>query len=145
MPGTKVRKTEISPLQRDIAWLRAQLDERGDDQTLSDLDRLRTMVEQMRLDGRLDQSLEEFDLGRIRSMLKRLGTGFHLRNKAEQVHIVRVNRARAQAATRENPRPESLAEAVGILHRQGADLSEMISTIERLDIQPTLTAHPTES
>ena len=78
IPGTKVRKTEISPLQRDIAWLRAQLDEQGDAQTLADLDRLRTMVEQMRLDGRLDQSLEEFDLGRIRSMLKRLGTGFHL-------------------------------------------------------------------
>ena len=145
IPGTKVRKTEISPLQRDIAWLRAQLDEQGDAQTLADLDRLRTMVEQMRLDGRLDQSLEEFDLGRIRSMLKRLGTGFHLRNKAEQVHIVRVNRARAQAATRENPRPESLAEAVGILHRRGAVFSEVLSTIERLDIQPTLTAHPTES
>ena len=145
IPGTKVLKIESSPLQRDIIWLRERLDERGDGQTLEDLERLRMIVERMGREGCLDPALAEFDLVRFRAMLKRLGTGFHLRNKAEQVHIVRVNRTREQAATRENPRPDSLAEAVGILHLRGADLSEVLSTIDRLDIQPTLTAHPTES
>ncbi|MDG2022080.1 MAG: phosphoenolpyruvate carboxylase [Phycisphaerales bacterium] len=144
-PSTKIPRSDGSPLQRDISWLRERLDERGDDRTLEDLHRLGTIVERMREGGRLDPGLEEFDLGRIRAMLKRLGTGFHLRNKAEQVHIVRVNRDRERAATREAPRPESLAEAVGVLHARGADLSEVRATIDRLEIQPTLTAHPTES
>lgn len=144
-PETKIPETDGSPLQRDIGWLRERLVEQGDDGTLEDLARLGTIVDRMRRDGCPDPGLAEFDLGRIRAMLKRLGTGFHLRNKAEQVHIVRVNRDRERAATRENPRPESLAEAVGILHARGADLAEVRATIDRLEIQPTLTAHPTES
>lgn len=140
-PGTD----RIPPLQRDISWLRARLDEIQDGTALADVDRLRRIVERMRASGEADAELAEFELPSIRAMLKRLGTAFHLRNKAEQVHIVRVNRRRERVATRETPRPESIAEAVGILHAAGFDLEATLGTIDRLDIQPTLTAHPTES
>ena len=144
IPTTKI-EGDLSPLQRDIHWLRARLDEIQDGTARRDVDRLRTIVDRMRDTGASDGALAEFDLASIRAMLKRLGTAFHLRNKAEQVHIVRVNRRRERHATLETPRPESLAEAVGVLHAAGFDLDATLETIGRLDIQPTLTAHPTES
>ncbi|MHC4794303.1 MAG: phosphoenolpyruvate carboxylase, partial [Planctomycetota bacterium] len=144
IPTTKI-EGDLSPLQRDIHWLRARLDEIQDGTARRDVDRLRDIVDRMRDTGASDGALAEFDLASIRAMLKRLGTAFHLRNKAEQVHIVRVNRRRERHATLETPRPESLAEAVGVLHAAGFDLDATLETIGRLDIQPTLTAHPTES
>jgi phosphoenolpyruvate carboxylase len=144
IPTTKI-EGDLSPLQRDIHWLRARLDEIQDGTARRDVDRLRAIVDRMRDTGASDGALAEFDLASIRAMLKRLGTAFHLRNKAEQVHIVRVNRRRERHATLETPRPESLAEAVGVLHAAGFDLDATLETIGRLDIQPTLTAHPTES
>ncbi|NUM75818.1 phosphoenolpyruvate carboxylase [candidate division KSB1 bacterium] len=61
-------------------------------------------------------------------LLRAFTTFFHLVNKAEQREIVRINRERERRSTAAQPRTESLAEAVA-----------------RLDIQPTLTAHPTEA
>ena len=144
IPTTKI-EGDLSPLQRDIHWLRARLDEIQDGTARRDVDRLRGIVDRMRNTGAPDGALSGFDLASIRAMLKRLGTAFHLRNKAEQVHIVRVNRRRERHATIESPRPESLAEAIGVLHASGFDLDATLETIGRLDIQPTLTAHPTES
>jgi phosphoenolpyruvate carboxylase len=69
---------------------------------------------------------------------------FHLVNQAEQQEIVRINRERARRA-RETPRPESVDAAVAALKREGASLEEAVAMLSRLDIQPTLTAHPTEA
>lgn len=82
---------------------------------------------------------------------------FHLVNKAEQQEIIRINRRRARqsGADRlpviqdetdgEAPRPESIEKAIADLHDQGASLDEVLDVIGQLDIQPTLTAHPTEA
>jgi phosphoenolpyruvate carboxylase len=69
---------------------------------------------------------------------------FHLVNQAEQQEIIRINRERARKA-RETARPESVDAAVGALKQSGATLEEAVATLARLDIQPTLTAHPTEA
>ncbi|MBL0928188.1 MAG: phosphoenolpyruvate carboxylase, partial [Phycisphaerales bacterium] len=70
---------------------------------------------------------------------------FHLLNKGEQVSIIRVNRERARQATAERPRPESLPDALRRLREFGLDGAAVRRLIERLDVQPTLTAHPTEA
>ncbi len=70
---------------------------------------------------------------------------FHLVNQAEQQEIIRINRERAQQSTPEHPRPESIDEAILALKQQGRTLDEVLALLERLDIQPTLTAHPTEA
>ncbi|MDX9912271.1 MAG: phosphoenolpyruvate carboxylase [Phycisphaerales bacterium] len=70
---------------------------------------------------------------------------FHLLNKVEQVNIVRVNRERERRATPEHARPESIDDAMSRLHRAGASSADVASLVDALDIEPTLTAHPTEA
>ncbi len=82
------------------------------------------------------------DLG---SVLRYVAARFHLLNQAEQVNIIRVNRERAAAATREHPRPESIPEAMQRLARMGLSAADVRALVHRLDVQPTLTAHPTEA
>jgi phosphoenolpyruvate carboxylase len=70
---------------------------------------------------------------------------FHLVNKAEQLTIVDINRERERRATPTEPKPESIADAVVRLHRAGRSFDEVIELLGQIDIQPTLTAHPTEA
>lgn len=69
---------------------------------------------------------------------------FQLINLAEEIHRVRVNRIRSGEATVDEPRSESVAAAVKRLKDAGWKRHEARRFIEQLDIQPTLTAHPTE-
>lgn len=64
---------------------------------------------------------------------------FQLANLAEQKEIVRVNRERG------NGRRESIRDAVLTLKNQGKSAAEMQALLDRLEITPTLTAHPTEA
>jgi phosphoenolpyruvate carboxylase len=82
------------------------------------------------------------DLGEV---LRFVTARFHLLNTAEQVNIIRVNRRRAAAAKPDAPRPESLAEALLRLKQAGMDAAGVRALVQRLDVQPTLTAHPTEA
>ncbi len=77
--------------------------------------------------------------------VRTLTAGFHLVNKAEQIEIVRINRERAMTATAEAPRRESVAGAIRHLRDAGLDAGQALALVARLDIQPTLTAHPTEA
>lgn len=69
---------------------------------------------------------------------------FQLMNTAEQKEIVRVNRER-QAQAGGSARTESIAEAVTTLQRAGVGAADMQRLIDRLEVCPTLTAHPTEA
>jgi len=87
-------------------------------------------------------------------------TYFHLINQAEQQEIIRINRERARragpaewplgsgsknGAAEAQPRPGSLDAAVADLHDAGFSLEEVMNALSNLDVQPTLTAHPTEA
>lgn len=134
-----------APLATDIAWLNSRLDEVVAASPQHDVAKLRAVADQMLALGTLDSSLADLESAEIHAVLKLLTIRFHLRNKAEQVHIARVNRNRQRQATAEKPRPESLAEAIGTLARHGTPLQKVQETLAALDIRPTLTAHPTES
>jgi len=133
------------PLARDISWLHTRLDEAARERTLEDIETVRVIARRMLDTGTPDPALADLQPDRIDAMLKLLTIRFHLRNKAEQLHITRINRERELATSLEEPRSESLAEAIHALAGTGLPLSGVIRTLERLDIQPTLTAHPTES
>ncbi len=81
----------------------------------------------------------------LAAVLRTLTAYFHLVNKAEQIEIVRVNREREMAASADAPRGESMQEAVAGLRDRGLDVEQARAMVRRLDIQPTLTAHPTEA
>jgi phosphoenolpyruvate carboxylase len=78
-------------------------------------------------------------------ILRAFTTYFHLVNKAEQLEVARINRAREQTATADRPRAESIADAVHDLVAKGLDAAQVHGFLAKLDIQPTLTAHPTEA
>lgn len=79
------------------------------------------------------------------SMIRYLTVRFHLLNNAEKATIIRINREREFAASASSPRAESIAEGLQAIRRAGLGPSQAESLLARLDIQPTLTAHPTES
>ena len=92
---------------------------------------------------------------------------FHLINQAERQEIIRINRERARRASglldeeghpspllsrltelpspTQVPRKESLDEAISMLKKAGISYNGVRTLIEKMDIQPTFTAHPTEA
>lgn len=70
---------------------------------------------------------------------------FHLMNMGEQLSIARINHDRERTATHEAPRRESIAEAVALARAQSPDARSFAALLARVDVGPTLTAHPTEA
>lgn len=149
------RPDEREPLRRDVDYLATTLgnvlrDLEGD-ATFDLVERVRQLTKAAR--GRSGQSgdvhaittlLADLDLATAERLLRAFTVYFQLINLAEEIHRVRVNRQREAAATSETPRPQSLAAAVKALKDQGWSREEARAFIERLDVQLTLTAHPTE-
>lgn len=139
-------------LQRDIDWLYGLLDEVAPTTPTEAIAReaARAMTETSSTSSLREgadaaiASLSGASLEDIRAVLKRLTIRFHLRNKAEQHHIVRINRHRERQSTSDAPRAESIAYAVRELAEAGRGADEVRDLLGKLDIQPTLTAHPTE-
>lgn len=135
----------FSALDRDIAWLNARLDEVAPRAALARLEQVRALAAKQ-LGGSVDAAaFSTMSLEEMQGALKLLTAKFHLRNKAEQVQIMRINRQRERLATPDKPRPESLDEVVGGLARRGVARDQVMACLASLDIQPTLTAHPTEA
>src|SRR5690606_4422024 len=85
------------------------------------------------------------DLDTLVALLRAFTAFFHLVNQAEKQEIIAVNRQGARAGGAESARPESIGEVVRDLADAGASLADVEAVFARLDIQPTLTAHPTEA
>ena len=90
---------------------------------------------------RAAQVISGLSLGEIQHTVHAFTSFFHLVNQAEKQEILRINRDRS----REGVRPESIRDAVARLHSQGCSIDDLRRMVGRLDIQPTLTAHPTEA
>jgi phosphoenolpyruvate carboxylase len=79
------------------------------------------------------------------AMIRYLTVRFHLLNNAEKATIIRINREREFAVSAAAPRAESIAEGIRTVTGAGLSVGQTGALLARLDIQPTLTAHPTES
>ena len=80
---------------------------------------------------------------RAEQLIRAFSTYFQVVNIAERVHRIRRHRdyQRAGAA----PQPESLRDVLGRLKSDGVDRDTLIGWLQRLDIEPVFTAHPTEA
>src|SRR5690606_22650389 len=151
------RADEREPLRRDVDYLATTLgnvlrDFEGE-ATFALVERVRQLTKAAR--GRttgerppdvheITDLLAGLDLATAERLLRAFTVYFQLINLAEEIHRVRVNRRREAAATPESPRAQSVAAAVKALKDQGWSREEARAFIERLDVQLTLTAHPTE-
>lgn len=93
----------------------------------------------------LERRIENLDLDHLTWICRAFTAFFHLINEAERQEITRINREAERVETPEKPRSDSVLEAVFNLKQQGHSASELKAIISDLDIQPTLTAHPTEA
>lgn len=89
--------------------------------------------------------LAGMDLDALAGLIRVGAARFHLLNKAEQLNIIRVNRQREMDATGGPARPESIDQAMERLVSNGMGPADIAALLGRLDIGPTLTAHPTEA
>lgn len=94
---------------------------------------------------KLKEKIGNLSTETISSLLRYYTVYFHLINSLEQHEITRINRERAFKTTSESPRTESIAEAVYQLHEKGYSKEKALEVLSKLDIQPTITAHPTEA
>ena len=92
--------------------------------------------------------IHQLEHAQIAWLLRTFTAFFHLVNQAEQQEIIRINEERARAGGEEEaapPRADSIDAAVRTLREGGYALEDAVRLLGRLDIQPTLTAHPTEA
>ena len=159
----EVEGTGISvPLSEHVHLLGAMLGqairEQGGAERLERVESLRRLCKRAAAGG--DPGPREEAAERIRGLpleeilwlVRAFSAFFHLVNQAEKQEIVRINRERArEAAASGRPRTESIHEAVARLAGGGdpgastAGPDGLLRLLGRVDVQPTLTAHPTEA
>lgn len=88
-------------------------------------------------------AMSRLDTSTISTALECFTAHFRLANEAERIEIERVNRLRSMEGSAD--RPDSIAAAVQTLVQRGHGFDDIRDLLNRLDIQPTLTAHPTEA
>lgn len=93
----------------------------------------------------LRKTISSLSLDKITDLLRLTTIFFHLINSLEQHEIIRINRERAKNIDVEHPRPESIAELLSGFKKNGYSYEQSVELLKKLDIQPTITAHPTEA
>jgi phosphoenolpyruvate carboxylase len=78
------------------------------------------------------------DPANLRQLARAFTVLFQLANTAEQKEIVRVNRSRPE-------RRESISDAILALKNRGCTADDVRALLAKIEIAPTLTAHPTEA
>jgi phosphoenolpyruvate carboxylase len=156
------REQTPAPLRRDVRLLGDVLGqvlvEAEGPELLADVERLRRAAIELRGSAEPLAQLERvvgivagFDLDRAESVARAFTVYFQLVNLAEEHYRVRILRARGRGEDGRGedgpasaPVPESLAAAVAEV-RQSASPATLDGLLERLEIRPVLTAHPTEA
>ena len=101
--------------------------------------------ERDRLDVDLADLAESFDVPTLVGVVRAFSTYFQLVNTAEQHHRVRLRRLRDRDREREGrSQPESMAAAIRGLADRKVSSERIQQVLDRLAIEPVLTAHPTE-
>ena len=147
-------------LRADVSYLGRLLGqvlvEQHGDALLDAEESARTLAKALRADGtppderdRLDADLaalaESFDVDTLVGVVRAFSTYFQLVNTAEQHHRVRLRRIRDREREAEGRfQAESLAAAIRGMADRGVPADRVRSVLDRLSIEPVLTAHPTE-
>ena len=125
--------------------------EQAGDRIFSQVEEFRLLCKKANQSGdeglfrQVQEKIKSLTLNEIVWLVRSYTTFFHLVNQAERQEIIRINQARERSATSEQPRNESIMEAVHHLKQEGISHTQILELLDQLNIQPTMTAHPTES
>ena len=140
------------PLRDDVRRLGAlvgdMLAEQVSPAFLEEVERVRTTAIARRQNGgemdSLSALLDGLEPSHAEALVRAFSTYFQVVNIAERVHRIRRRRDYQRADTG-TPQPESLHDALLRLKRQAVSPDELRDWLERIDIEPVFTAHPTEA
>ncbi|HET6397084.1 MAG TPA: phosphoenolpyruvate carboxylase [Pseudoxanthomonas sp.] len=140
------------PLREDVRRLGALVGEMLAEQVspafLEEVERVRTTAIARRQNGgemnSLSALLDGLEPSHAEALVRAFSTYFQVVNIAERVHRIRRRRDYQRAGTGV-PQPESLHDALRRLKERGVSPSELGEWLERIDIEPVFTAHPTEA
>lgn len=99
----------------------------------------------LRLLQEIATALHKLPLDDINWLLRIYTLFFTLVNEAEIQEMIRINHERNLTASLEKPRKQSIMAAIKILKDQHYTYDQALNLVSKLDIQFTLTAHPTEA
>ena len=77
------------------------------------------------------------------TLVRAFSTYFEVVNLAERIHRIRRRRDYLRSAT--EPQEGSLAAAIGQLSKAGVSQRQLATLLQRLQVEPVFTAHPTEA
>lgn len=147
-------RVPIEHLREDVRLLGSLLgqvlQEQGGPQLLERVERIRRQAIARRTDPspenerRLRELVAELDLQEADRVVRAFALYFHLINLAEEHHRLRTLRDR-ELRGQPAPRAESVAAAVSTLRSEGVPPVRLARLLERLELRPVFTAHPTES
>lgn len=139
------------PLREDVRRLGAlvgqMLAEQGGQPFFERVEHVRTAAIHRRRSGAavdaLADTLTGLEAADAESLARAFATYFQAVNTAERVH--RIRRRRDYQREGGAAQPESLAAVLARLKKDGVGREELASLLDRLDVEPVFTAHPTEA
>jgi phosphoenolpyruvate carboxylase len=139
------------PLREDVRRLGAlvgqMLAEQGGRPFFERVEHVRTAAIHRRRSGAavdaLAGTLTGLEAADAESLARAFATYFQAVNTAERVH--RIRRRRDYQREGGAAQPESLAAVLARLKKDGVGREELASLLDRLDVEPVFTAHPTEA
>ncbi|HJQ19233.1 MAG TPA: phosphoenolpyruvate carboxylase [Gemmatimonadaceae bacterium] len=152
--GPSVRREDV-PLHDDVRWLAGALGRvirrlEGED-AFQTVESIRRAARARRHDApsaltidALLAEVERLPIEHVATTARAFTLFFLLINTAEQVHRVRRTRAYRHSENTD-PQPGSARWAMRALRADGLAATDVRAALERLDVRPVLTAHPTES
>ena len=140
------------PLREDVRRLGALVGEMLVEQVspafLAEVEKVRTTAIARRQNGgsidALSALLDGLAPADAEALVRAFSTYFQVVNIAERVHRIRRRRDYQRAGSGK-PQPESLHDALQQLRAAGVGAEELLQWLERIDIEPVFTAHPTEA
>ncbi|WP_374012196.1 phosphoenolpyruvate carboxylase [Pseudoxanthomonas koreensis] len=140
------------PLRDEVRRLGALVGEMLAEQVspafLDEVEKVRTTAIARRQNGgemaSLSALLDGLEPAHAEALIRAFGTYFQVVNIAERVHRIRRRRDYQRAGTGV-PQPDSLHDALHRLKDKGVTPAELGTWLERIDIEPVFTAHPTEA
>jgi phosphoenolpyruvate carboxylase len=139
------------PLREDVSRLGAMVgrmlaEQKGED-FYQRVESVRTAAIRRRREGRsvdaLADSLAGLDAPDAEALARAFASYFQAVNIAERVH--RIRRRRDYQREGGKPQPESLLDVLARLKEQGVGAQELLDWLQRLQVEPVFTAHPTEA
>ncbi len=140
-----------APLREDVRHLGAtvgeMLAEQAGAEFLAQVEHLRTTAIERRERGQgieaLAAELEGLSVERADSLIRAFSTYFQAVNIGERVHRIRRRRDYQRASSA--PQPDGLVDGLQKLKAAGVAAEELLGWLQRLDVEPVFTAHPTEA